>query len=395
MNRYLTPYIKEDLEEKMVFIGGPRQVGKTTLTEQLLSDFVNGEYYNWDALPDRIKIEKQQFSPDAKLLIFDELHKFPQWKQYIKGLYDTQKIKHSFLVTGSARLDLYQKGGDSLLGRYHYYRLHPFSVAELLKKEFDIPQFLEKKEIDFSLPQSTQEKANKYVDELFDKGGFPEPLLTKKIRTQLRWSQERTRKLIHEDIRDISFIKMISDLEKLVYILPSKIGSLFSIKSLGEDLSVSQPTIKEWMQLLENFYYIFRISPYNTSAIKSLKKEQKVFLWDYSEIQNDGAKFENCIGSHLLKWVHFMQDTYGVKIELHYLRDKEKREVDFFITLDGKPFMAVEVKLSDIKPSKHLQYFNKKIDIPFCFQIVKTENIDFIEKDIRVMSAGKFLAGLV
>ncbi len=306
-NRYLEKYVHEDLLTKMVFLGGPRQVGKTTFAKKLLEQkFISGKYYNWDATSDKKNIELENFSPDDNFLIFDELHKFPHWKNYIKGLYDTQNDIHSFLVTGSARLDLYQKGGDSLLGRYHYYRLHPFSVAELLGRNFDIEKFIRTKNISFSEVHSLQKESEKFLEQLFKKGGFPEPLLGKNKRNQLRWSEERKKRLIHEDIRDVSVIKMISDLEKLVMVLPERIGSLLSIRSLSEDFSVSQPTLKEWMQMLENFYYIFRLSPFMASEIKSLKKEQKVFLWDYSEVPDEGAKFENLVGSHLLKFVHFL-----------------------------------------------------------------------------------------
>jgi predicted AAA+ superfamily ATPase len=396
MKRYLDEYIKEDLETKMVFLGGPRQVGKTTVAKNFLEKFFEtGRYFNWDSFTDRKEIEQSRFSPEDELIILDEIHKFRDWKNFVKGLYDTRKDTHSFFITGSARLDLYQKGGDSLMGRYHYYRLHPFSVAEMLGENFEVEQFLKEKRLSFKQVHLKTETAQLMFNELFTKGGFPEPLFDKNIRNQLRWSADRKRRLIQEDIRDVSFVKMISDFEKLVLLLPEKIGSLFSFRSLSEDISVSQPTIKDWMQILENFYYIFRLSPFASSQIKSLKKEQKVFLWDYSEVENEGSRFENLVASHLLKWVHFLQDTFGLNISLHYLRDKEKREVDFCIVWDGKIFMAIEVKLSDTSVSKHLKYFQKKMDIPCSFQVVKKSGVDFENDGVRVMSAEKFLSALV
>lgn len=396
MNRYLRKYITEDLAEKMVFLGGPRQVGKTTLCQYILStDFLSGRYYLWDNFDDKQKIEKQQFSADDQLLVFDELHKYPEWKNYIKGLYDIQKKQHRFLITGSARLDIYQKGGDSLLGRYHYYRLHPLSISEILENDFDGEAFLQTKMIDFTHAHTSQKKGQEILEKLMTTGGFPEPFFSKNIRNQMRWTQERKKRLVHEDIRNVSIIKMLSQLEKLVFLVPERIGNIFSLRSLQEDLSISLPTISAWIEILENFYYLFRIRPYHSNTVATIKKEPKVFLWDYSEIKNEGVRFENLVGSHLLKWVHFLQDVYGIDIELHYLRDSQQREVDFVITIENTPMFAIEVKLSDQTPSRHLRYFKEKFSIPFAYQIVKTEDVDFEKNEVRVMSAGKFLAALV
>ena len=149
------------------------------------------------------------------------------------------------------------------------------------------------------------------------------------------------------------------------------------------------------MNLLENFYYCYRIKPYFSQKIKALKKEPKLFLWDILEIDNFSIKFENFIGNHLLKYVHYLKDYYGLDVSLNYIRDRDKREVDFLITLKNKPLIAIEVKENDEKISKNLKYFKKKLSIPFNYQVLAKENVDFVSSDIRVISADKFLSVLV
>lgn len=386
--RNIFNFISNDLTEKMVFIGGPRQVGKTTLSHQIgEKKYRNYSYLNWDNNQDKDKIINSKFDSEAKLLIFDEIHKYGKWKNYIKGEYDKNKIKYDILVTGSARLDIYRKGGDSLMGRYHYYRLHPFSLAEVANIENKI-------KVGKELVFSNQKNLREIFDDLLIYGGFPEPFLKKSMRTLRRFHKERQSRLIKEDIRDVELIRDLSALEILAKILPDKVASLFSLNSLSGDLQVTHKTVSLWVDILERFYYHYRIYPFTASTIKSLRKEPKIYLWDWSQVQNKGSRLENIVGSHLLKFVHILQDTEGYNVELKYLRDIEGREVDFLIIIDNKPWFVVEVKSSEQKVSKHLNYFNKKMKIPFSYQVVDLENVDFLQNNVRVISVDKFLSGL-
>lgn len=386
--RYLTDYIYDDLLEKMVLIGGPRQVGKTTLAKYIGENYFKSYcYMNWDYREDRKNIIKYQFKGDAKLLIFDEIHKYKDWKNYLKGVFDVYHERFKILVTGSARLDIYRKGGDSLMGRYHYYRLHPFTLAEFIEKKNKINISRELLFESLSLKEE--------IDNLMKFGGFPEPFLEQKDRNLRRWHNERVDRLVKEDIRDIRNIRELSSLQLLVDILPEKVGSLLSINSLREDLEVTHKTISFWMDLLERFYYHFRIHPFTHSKIRSLKKEAKLYLWDWSEIKDNPAKIENIIASHLLKLCHFLNDGEGYRLNLHYVRDRDGREVDFLITENNRPWFAVEVKSSSKKISKNLNYFSERLDIPFLYQVVSDENVDFIKGKVRVISIDKFLSGLI
>ena len=294
------------------------------------------------------------------------------------------------LATGSARLDIYRRGGDSLMGRYHYYRLHPFSLREALTDKK--PAVKAMQELVFRDPEKKSLSA--FLD-LFRFGGFPEPFVKKNEKTLRRFHNERIERLIKEDIRDLEQLKDLSALQILVELLPQKVGSLLSLNSLKEDLGVTHKTISLWMDVLERFYYHFRIYPYAANSVRSLRKEPKMYLWDWSELIDEGVKFENMIASHLLKLVHYLHDAEGWKAELFFLRDVDKREVDFLVTIDRKPWFAVEAKLSNNRYSLPLEYFSRKLRIPFSYQVLKDGGIDLWKNDVRIISAQKFLAGLI
>ena len=367
--RYLTEHIQTVLGRKMVFIGGPRQVGKTTLALALLGRDAEPDhpaYLNWDAPGMSLNLRKGVLPPEQRLIVLDEIHKYKNWRNLVKGLYDTQKTKRQFIVTGSARLDYYRNGGDSLVNRYRYFRLHPFSLLEY----------------------DAEGKHNSLAD-LLRFGGFPEPLFTKNDRELRFWQRDRLSRVIREDLRDLERVKEISLIEVLVDLLPSKVGSPLSIQSLREDLEVDHKTVSRWITILENLYVCFRIAPFGSSKIRAVKKEQKLYLWDWSTIENEGARFENLVASQLLKYCHFQEDTEGHKMELRYLRDTDKREVDFVVIKNKKPLFAVEVKSSDTNLNSSLHYFAQRTTIPKFFQ-VHLGTIDYEKNGVRVLPFSTF-----
>ncbi len=330
----------------MVFLGGPRQVGKTTLARSLLKKNFDGHpaYLNWDDNDHKRKIKSRDWPRSESLIILDEIHKFKSWRNFVKGLYDTLKNTHKFLVTGSARLDHFRKGGDSLLGRYHYYRLHPFSLPEL---EFKTTA----------------------LNELIKFGGFPEPFSKKDERSLRRWHRQRLDRLIRTDLRDWESIKEVEKIYTLAENLPDRVGSPLSINSLANDLEVDFKTVKRWISILDSIYYSFQISPFGSKKIRAVKKEQKLYLWDWSQISSQGHRFENLVASQLLKYCHFLEDTQGYRMELRFLRDTDKREVDFVILKEGKPLFAVECKTGEKSCSPHIFYFKDRTDIPMFYQV--------------------------
>lgn len=391
MKRYLEPHICKDLAKKMVFIGGPRQVGKTTMAKNIAQDYANPTYLNWDSRDDKKAILANTFAGGTELVIYDEIHKYRDWKNHLKGVYDTRKGDFAILVTGSARLDLYQKGGDSLLGRYFYYRLHPLSIAELLGKPYDRETSKGSKDgMVFAehIPSAVWQ-------DLITFGGFPEVYMAKDQRDLKRWHHDREKRLIQEDIRDVSNIRDLSTLEILATLLPERVGSLFSLNALTTDLKVTHKTISHWMDTLEQMYFCYRIYPYQHSLLKSLRKEPKIYMWDYTGIDDVGAKYENIVANHLLKYTHYLTDIYGIPAELYFLRDKEQREVDFCMVADGVIECIIEVKAKKTSISPHLKYFKEKLSAKYAYQLVFEDNVDEDHNGIRMMSAGKFLSGLV
>lgn len=386
--RYLTGNILDDLKEKMVFVGGARQVGKTTLAKELITKSLsNYTYYNWDFQPDRKKLMNFELPGDNALLIFDELHKYKKWKSFVKGIYDAYKEKYKIIITGSARLNIYRKGGDSLQGRYHYYTLNPFSIAELCNIKNKISPLNE-----LSFP-----KRNTYDDfmRLYKFGGFPEVLFKQSEKSLRRWHNEKLERLFREDIRDVENLRDIGSVKLLGDLLPSKVASPLSVNAIREDLEVSHRALSSWLDILEQFYYHFRIYPYTSKKIRSLKKEAKLYLVDWSEVENEGAKFENIIASHLLKFTQYMNESQGYKLELNYLKNVDKKEVDFLISNNRKPWFAVEAKLNETSPSPSLFYYKERLKIPYVFQVVIKKDTDILKDDVRIISANKFLSGLV
>jgi len=366
ITRNLEDYILQDLKKKMVFIGGPRQVGKTFLAKSYTER--SEQYLTWDDLADREILKKHKINSDLKLVVLDEIHKYARWRMLVKGLYDKYNDILSIIVTGSARLDHFRKGGDSLFGRYHFYRLHPLSLRE----------------IDSLLQRKT-------TLELLTYGGFPEPFLSKSDTELLRWRRNRLNRVVYQDVADLGTIKELSLMELLVDVLPLKVGSPLSIKSLQEDLEVSPNTVLRWIEILEAVYYCYRILPYGPPKIKAVKKANKLYLWDWSEVESKGARFENFVAGQLLKYCHFLEDTQGHKMELRYLRDVELREIDFVVLKNKKPIFAVECKTGESHISKSIYYFRERVPIPKFYQ-VHLGTKDYVDKNIYVLPFEKFCA---
>lgn len=362
--RYIQPNIIDDLASKMVLIGGPRQVGKTTLSKSFIKS--TKQYLSWDDLADRAIIKAHQVDPGLKVVVLDEIHKYARWRTLIKGLFDKYRDVLSIIVTGSARLDHFRKGGDSLVGRYHYYRLHPFSLTE----------------VDPKFQRATTEQ-------LLQFGGFPEPFTTKKISECRRWQRERLSRVVYQDISDLGTVKELSKIELLVDLLPSKVGSILSIKSIQEDLEVSPNTITHWIEVLELVYYCYRILPYGPPKIRAVKKSNKLYLWDWAQVESAGARFENMVAGHLLKYCHYLEDTQGHRMELRFIRDVDLREIDFVVLQDKKPLFAVECKTGESHVAKSLYYYRERTKIPKFYQVhlgVK----DYSDGNIRILPFEKF-----
>jgi predicted AAA+ superfamily ATPase len=346
--RYLAQPVAEDLRSKLVFVGGPRQVGKTTFALGLVPEGHKRHpaYLNWDVPEGRSAILKGELPPNQSLVVLDEVHKFARWRSLLKGFYDRYVPEVSFLVTGSARLDHYRKGGDSLQGRYHYFRLHPFSAREVNPG-----------------PSAGD------IRRLLQFGGFPEPFLRASETFHRRWQRERLTRVVNEDLRDLERVREVSLIEVLLESLPERVGSPLSVRSLSEDLQVSHASIERWVTILENLYVCFRLLPFGSPRIRAVKKEKKLYFWDWSQAPEGGARFENLVACQLLKYCHWREDCEGYRMELRYVRDTDGREVDFVVLQDRKPLFGVECKSSDKQLDPAIGYFQARTKVPRFYQV--------------------------
>lgn len=382
VKRIYEALIQEHLAKnrQMIFLAGPRQVGKTTLS-LLAKKFSKNIYYlNWDNLeyqhliirgPKYViqKLGLDELASAPAIIIFDELHKFSRWKQFLKGFFDTYGARHKLIVTGSAKLDIYKRIGDSLMGRYFLYRIHPLSVAEL------ISPIVLNKEI-----RPPKKIAKEKLKNLLHFGGFPEPFIHADKKFHHKWLRFRYQQTFHEDIRSLTEIQEMAQLEMLAGLLKARAGQLINYSDLARDINVSVPTIKRWIDSLSAFYYSFTIKPWFKNVGSSLKKQPKIYLWDWSDIEDSGAKNENFVASHLLKAVNFWTDCGMGNYDLFFVRDKQKREVDFLVTKNQKPWFLVEVKTSkQAGLSQSLLSFQKQTEAEHAFQVVF--DMEVIEED--------------
>lgn len=375
MKRIYESLVEHHLQQynQMVFISGPRRVGKTTISLSKKNITKNFLYLNWDNqehrhiivsggknIPTMLNLDKLQANETSKpIVVFDEIHKYRKWKNFLKGFFDTYGEQVHIIVTGSSKLNIFVKGGDSLMGRYFPYRIHPFSVAECINTELINHEIRKPKLIEPKLFQA-----------LFDFGGFPEPFLKQDRQFFNRWKRLRQEQLLREDIRDLTHIQESRQLEILADLIRQQSGQLVNYSSLANKVNVSVDTIRRWINTLNAFYYCFTIKPWTKNVSRSLLKEPKIYLWDWSDIENIGAKTENFVASHLLKAVHFWTDCGFGKYDLCFLRDKEKREADFLVTKDNKPWFIVEVKhSSNLALNKNLFVFQKQTEAPHAFQV--------------------------
>lgn len=359
--RYLAPQVLSDLKRKMVFVAGPRQVGKTTLARSLPGAAAG--YLSWDVPEDRERILRRELPP-GKLWVLDEIHKYRAWRGLLKGLFDGRRAGQRILVTGSARLDLYRYGGDSLQGRYHLLRLHPLSAAELK----------------LSRPEELQE--------LFRLGGFPEPFFSGSETAARRWSREYRNLLVREEVTSLERISDLGTLELLVLRLPELVGSPLSVNALREDLQVAHKTVAGWLGVLERLYAVFRLAPFGAPRLRAVKKEQKHYHFDWSLVPAAPARFENLVAAHLLKWVHLEQDAKGRDLELRYFRDTDGREVDFVVVEGRAPILFVEGKWGDQDVDRGLRYLKARFPNAEAWQVSAAGTKDYVTPDgIRVAPA--------
>lgn len=370
MDRYLSSYIKKDSDKKIILLSGPRQSGKTTLTKQIFTRF---DYFNFDASEDREALFKKQWRRDVECILFDELHKMPEWKRWLKGIFDTEGNRPRLIVTGSANLEAWRKVGDSMAGRYFHFRLHPIDLKEGVTYWNGQPEVV--------------------FQRLMTCSGFPEPFLDGTVEFYRRWQKSHLDIMLRQDFLDMYQVRSIKSIELLIDLLKKRVSNATSYSNLARDLMVDSKSVQYWLTLLENIYGIFRVTPYHHNIARSLLKEPKFYFYDIARVQDEGARLENLVACALLKEIHFLEDIHGVRGQLHYLRTKDGVEVDFLVVIDEKPVLCIEVKTSDDAPSTSFTHFKKFLGQCPCVQLVMNPKREFDSVDgIQVRSLVNYLS---
>ncbi len=350
MKRTLEKYILKDLKRKIVLLTGPRQTGKTTLSKMLSGHY---DYFNYDNAEHRLALMEKSWDRSKEIVIFDELHKMKNWKSWLKGIYDTEKRPPALLVTGSAKLDISKKAGDSLAGRFFEYRLHPLDLKEI-KNELGT------------------EKLEEKLEKLLTLGGFPEPYLENDESFYHRWKRSHLDIILKQDLIELENVQHITAIETLIQLLKKKIGAPISYRSLAEDLQCSDKTIKRWLAILEALYVVFKIPPFHRNISRAILKAPKYYFYDTGQVPDDlGMKLENLVACALLKEMHFREDCLGETWNCYYLKNKDGREVDFLVLKNENPSFMLEVKWSDANLSPNFSFFEKYIPGARKIQIVK------------------------
>ena len=372
MERSQKKIIQTDLQKKIVFLVGPRQAGKTWLAKDIAESYEHSQYLNYDRKEDRDIIREEAWLETTDLLILDELHKMEGWKNYLKGIYDTKPTNLQILVTGSARLDISRYIGDSLLGRFYLHRLMPFS------------------------PQEFAEIGHKFsLSELLERSGFPEPYLSEDERDVLRWRNNYIDGLIRFDVLVYENVQEIRNFRLILDMLRERVGSPISYNAIAEEIKKSPNTVKRYIQIMENLYIIFPITPFSKMISRSILKQPKIYFYDSGLVKGDmGKKFENLVAISLLKYMYQLIDQEGEEVKIHYMRTKEGKEVDFAFARNGQIERMIEVKYKDTHIDKNLIYFSEKYSIPATQIVMNLKRERKINDLIDLRSAKEYLSKL-
>jgi predicted AAA+ superfamily ATPase len=383
MNRYLEARIRTDLQKKMVLLTGPRQVGKTTLSRNLQQELPNAIYLNYDTPDDRATMLSQSWSQRAPLLILDELHKMPDWKAWLKGVFDGRArvggVSQQILVTGSARMETFRQAGESLAGRYFSWRLHPISVREWCEQTNAAPA--------------------EAMTHLLERGGFPEPALAASNEDAERWRREYFTDLIREDVLEFSRLHEVNAMRLFAQTLQQRVGSPLSIASIARDMAVAPTTLTRYLAILEALFIVFTVRPWSRNITRATLQQPKVYFFDTGLVQGDaGVRFENLVACHLLKQVHWQQDAQGKNVDLHYIRTKDGAEVDFALSdashAEPKLTHLIECKLSDAKPHAALKRFSIEQPDAVAVQLVRDLRHEQDKGELQIRDAAKWLTQL-
>jgi uncharacterized protein len=364
--------------DPMVLLSGPRQVGTNA-------------YFNWDTPQvKRAHLDRPLFfrDGDPRWVIFDEIHKRRDWKRLLKGFYDSPDRRENFIVTGSGRLEQFQRGGDSLQGRYDLFQLWPLTVDELARATKPMAA----RPRDF---RAWEPDAPEVEDApLLELGGFPAPFHAGSARGLRRWQDQYLDRVVREDVRDFSAVHRLDQIDLLARLLPGRVSSPISALSLAQDVEASPVGIKGWLRLFETLFFGFRLPPFHRHVHRAIKREPKWYFYQWTYVEDPEPRFENYLavqlGAALRSW---SEQGYG-RWELFYLRDQDRREVDFLVTRDLKPQALIEAKVAAQPWPNGLRHYVEKLGVPG-FLLYPSGPVRREGRLGFSVPSGKFLRGLL
>jgi|APFre7841882724_1041349.scaffolds.fasta_scaffold20204_2 predicted AAA+ superfamily ATPase len=404
LDRPLYRHIWKELtrEKRMVFMAGARRVGKTTLAEMIGQSYPNRVYVNWEIPEDRTRMirnpaffeETERRDESAPLVMFDEINRQRGWRRYLKGACDRVEGRYQFLAAGSSRLDQPQRRGDSLAGRYYLLHLWPFTQAELGRANLKAEAF-------FSNPQQVSMERHSELKALWhalaEQSGFPEPFLAGRKTSYRRWSRAYAEQLIREDIRDLTGVKGIGEMETLYHLLPAHVGRLLSVPALAQGLQVAYNTIRSWLAILQRFFAVLSLAPWSQGVPRAIREGQKIYLYDFPRVPDPEARFENMVALELYRAVSNWNETGYGRFSLHFIRTKDQQEVDFLLSDDGRPVLLVDARPQEQQPSAALLKFQAALRVPAVHLVQAAEGYRRVANDghsVLVAPACQYLAGL-
>ena len=404
LDRPLYRHIFKELlkEKRMVFMAGARRVGKTTLGEMIGQGFTNRVYLNWEIPEQRTRLirsptffeELERKDESAPLVMLDEINRHRGWRRYLKGAYDRFQNRYQFLIAGSSRLDDPQRQGDSLSGRYYLLQLWPFTQAELGRANLPPEEF-------FANPLQVRMERYPELREIWqalsEHSGFPEPYLSGRTTAYRRWSSAYAEQLIREDIRDMTGVKAIAELETLYHLLPPQVGRLLSMPALAQGLQVAYNTIRSWLLTLQRFFAVFSLAPWSRDVPRAIREGQKIYLGDVPRVRDPEARFENMVALELCRAVSSWNEMGYGRFNLNFIRTKDQQEVDFILSDDGRPFLLVDARAQDHHPSAALMKFQAALRVPAVQLVRAAEGYRRVSNDdqsILIAPACQYIAGL-
>ena len=379
----------------MAFVSGPRGVGKTTTGREVATT-----YLDWDNLENRKlilagpealarQLGVNQPVKEPLVVAVDQFQKYGRWKNLLKGFFDTYEDRVRLVVTGSSRLDYYRPGQDSLMGRYFRFRMHPFTVAEVLHPEPPGDEVIRP-------PRAIPEEE---YQALWVHGGFPEPFVKRDPGFTRRWQRLRQEQILRKDVRVFTRIEERSKLEILAGLVALRSSTPIIYLDLAREAGVSVDTSRRWVGVLAELHYGFLVRPWFKEVSRALRKEPRWFLRDWSVVEEAEARAKTFVACHLLKAAQGWTDLGLGVFELRYVRDKEKREADFLVVKDGKPWFLVEVKTSESPLTPALAHFQKSTGAAHAFQVVMdlpyVAADGFARHEATLVSARTFLSQLL